>query len=138
MKKTTINSTLIFVLFTTLLIKTSSFSTKKPELKDFKIIFQTTENGLKLIGEKGTAFKELTFTIKENAPQGIDEFGMTTEESKKDGKDEKLAHFEFTVEKTNNGFSLIGKKGTAWTKLGFTFGKKDSKAFVDQFGLTVK
>jgi len=74
-------------------------------------VIESTNNGLKIIGQKGTAFKELSFTIKENIPQRIDAFGMTSEETKLIGNDKNLADFEFTIEKTTKEFVLVGKKG---------------------------
>ncbi len=136
MKNAPRNFTLLFAFLATLLIGIPSFSTKNSGLQEFKIVFESTDDGVKLIGQKGTAFKELSFTIQENVPQGIDEFGMTMKNSKTTDKDENLADFEFTIEKTIKGFVLVGKKGTAWTKLGFDLSHKN-KATVDQNGVTV-
>jgi hypothetical protein len=137
MRNTTRQISLLSVLLTIMLIVTTAFSTKNSDLKDFKIEFQSTNNGLKLIGQNGTAFKELSFSLKENVQQGIDQFGMTIPETKKNSKDENLADFEFTIEKVNKEYVLVSKKGTAWARLSFTF-SPNNKAIVDQNGVTVK
>ncbi len=137
MKNTTRQISLLSVLMAIMLIVSTAFSTKNSDLKDFKIEFLSTNNGLKLIGKEGTAFKELSFSLKENVQQGIDQFGMTIPETKKNSKDENLADFEFTIEKVNKEYVLVGKKGTAWTRLSFTF-SPTNKAIVDQNGVTVK
>lgn len=137
MRNTTRQISLLSVLLTIMLIVTTAFSTKNSDLKDFKIEFQSSNNGLKLIGQKGTAFKELSFSIRENVQQSIDQFGMTIPETEKSAKDENLADFEFTIEKVNKEYVLVGKKGTAWTRLTFTF-SPNNKAIVDQNGVTVK
>jgi hypothetical protein len=137
MRNTIRQISLFSVLLTVVLIVTTAFSTKNADLKDFEIEFQSTNNGLKLIGQKGTAFKELSFSMRENVQQSIDQFGMTIPETKKNTKDENLADFEFTIEKTNNEYVLVGKKGTAWTRLSFTF-SPNNKAIVDQNGVTIK
>ncbi len=137
MKNNTRHIALFSFLLTIMLMMTTGFSEKNSDLKDFKIEFQSTNNGLKLIGQKGTAFKELSFSLKENVQQGIDQFGMTIQETKKNTKDDNLAEFEFTIEKVNKEYVLVGKKGTAWTRLSFTF-SPTNKAIVDQNGVTVK
>ena len=137
MKNTTRHIALFSFLLTAILVVTTAFSKKNSDLKDFEIEFQSTTNGLKLIGQKGTAFKELSFSLRENVQQGIDQFGMTIPETKKNTKDNNLAEFEFTIEKVNTEYVLVGKKGTAWTRLSFTF-SPTNKAIVDQNGVTVK
>jgi hypothetical protein len=120
-----------------MLMMTTGFSEKNSDLKDFKIEFQSTNNGLKLIGQKGTAFKELSFSLRDNVQQGIDAFGMTMPETRKNTKDDNLADFEFTIEKVNKEYVLVGKRGTAWKRLSFTF-SLNNKAIIDQNGVTVK
>ena len=137
MRNITRHLSLFSALLTILLMGTSAFSTCNSDLKEFKIEFQSTKDGLKLIGQKGTAFKELTFTIRDNVQQGIDEFGMTIPETNTNTTDDNLADFEFTIEKLNKEYVLIGKKGTAWTRLSFTF-SPNNRAIVDQSGVTVK
>lgn len=137
MKKNSRHIALFSFLLPIMLMMTTGFSERNSDLKDFKIEFQSTNNGLKLIGKKGTAFKVLSFSLKENVQQGIDQFGMTTPATKKNTKDDNLAEFEFTIEKVNKEYLLVGKKGTAWTRLSFTF-SPTNKAIVDQNGVTVK
>ena len=137
MKNTITSIALFYLLLAFMLIGTTAFSTKNSDSKDFAIEFQSTSNGLKLIAQKGAAFKELSFPLRENVQQGIDEFGMTIPEAKKNIKDSNLADFEFTIEKVDKEYILEGKKGTAWTRLSFTL-SPNNKAIVDQNGVTVK
>ncbi|MCE7864608.1 MAG: hypothetical protein DYG99_13790 [Bacteroidetes bacterium CHB5] len=137
MKNTAKHFALFSILLTATLIFTPAFSAQNSDLKDFKIEIQRTDNGLKLIGQTGTAFRELSFSLRDNVQQGIDEFGMTIPETKKNTKDDNLADFEFTIEKVGKEYVLVGKRGTAWTRLSFTF-SVDNKVTIDQNGVTVK
>jgi len=128
---------LFSILLSATLIFTPAFSTQNSDLKDFKVEIQRTDNGLKLIGQTGTAFRELSFSLRDNVQQGIDEFGMTIPETKKNTKDDNLADFEFTIEKVGKEYVLVGKRGTAWTRLSFTF-SANNKVTIDQNGVTVK
>jgi len=52
-------------------------SKKDKNLSDFLITMQRTENGLSFKGLNGTAWTDLSFSLKPNLPQAIDEMGMT-------------------------------------------------------------
>lgn len=131
------NLTLVLTFLTVLLIGTTAFSSNNSDLKEFRIEFQSTKNGLKLIGRKGTAFKELKFTLRNNLQKSIDEYGMRNPKSENNTHDEKLADFEFTIEKARKEYVLVGKKGTTWARLTFAF-SKNNKAIVDENGVTVE
>jgi len=73
-------------------------------------VIESTNNGLKIIGQKGTAFKELSFTIKENIPQRIDAFGMTSEETKLIGNDKNLQTLNLQLRKQLKNLFLLEKK----------------------------
>jgi hypothetical protein len=137
MKDMTRHLKLLSVLLTLTLLVTSAFSTKNSDLKEFQIEFESTKNGLKLIGVNGTAFKELSFSLRDNVQQSIDAFGMTIQGTKKNTSENNLADFEFTIEKVDEEYVLLSKRGTAWERLSFTF-PSNNKVIVDQNGVTVK
>jgi len=108
---------------------------KKAELKDFKVIVEKTDNGIKMKSEKGSAWIDLSFSLKNDRPQAVDEYGMTELKNVSENKDEKLADFLFTINKTENGIELKGIEGTAWTELNFSLAENKKQA-IDQFGMT--
>ena len=108
---------------------------KKAELKDFKVIVEKTDNGIKMKSEKGSAWIDLSFSFNNDQPQAVDEFGMTELKNVSENKDEKLADFLFTITKTENGIELKGIEGTAWTELKFSLAENKKQA-IDQFGMT--
>lgn len=108
---------------------------KKFELKDFKIIIEKTDAGIKMKSTKGSAWTDLTFNLKDYSPQAVDEFGIARSNMAPQTNDEDLADFLFTIAKTKNGIELKGIEGTAWTELKFTLAK-NKKQIIDQFGIT--
>ena len=66
----------------------------------------------------------------------IDEFGIVSKRGELQEKDEKLVDFKFTIEKNMNGYVLIGKEGTAWEKLTFSFPRKHARIY--QYGVFVQ
>ena len=50
---------------------------KSTDLKDFKLVIETTESGIKMESIKGSAWNDLFFNIQNDLPQAIDEYGMT-------------------------------------------------------------
>ncbi|MFN7703744.1 MAG: hypothetical protein ACK5OS_03910, partial [Chryseotalea sp.] len=80
-----------------LLVFTSASSLNLIEFNNGKFVIELekTETGLKLIGVKGTAFKELTFSLRDKYKQRIDEYGMVMKETSANGVDANLADFEF-------------------------------------------
>ena len=108
---------------------------KKEELKDFKVIVEKTNNGIKMKSEKGSAWIDLSFSLNNDQPQAVDEYGMTELKNVSENKEEKLADFLFTIAKTENGIKLKGIVGTAWTELNFSLAENKKQA-IDQFGMT--
>lgn len=105
-----------------------------PELKDFIIIIEETEDGLMMRGAKGCAWINLSFSLKEYVPQAVDEFGMTELEDSSDTAPE-LADFLFKIIKTENGITIKGLKGTAWSELKSSLNKNE-KVVITQTGVT--
>jgi hypothetical protein len=50
---------------------------KDPKLADYLFTITKTKDGITLTGIEGTAWKELSFSLKKNGRQAIDQFGMT-------------------------------------------------------------
>ena len=107
---------------------------KSTDLKDFKVLVEKTDNGIKMICENGCAWKELTYSINDYKPQAIDEYGMTELNKNSSNKDSNLTDFLFTLTKTEKGINLKGIEGTAWTDLSFSLSKNKQQA-IDQLGM---
>lgn len=108
---------------------------KMLELKDFKVVVEKTDNGIKMKSEKGSAWKDLSFSLNNDQSQSVDEYGMTDLNSVSENKDKELADFLFTITKTDNGIKLKGIEGTAWIELKFSLAKNKQQA-INQFGMT--
>jgi arginine repressor len=129
---------LILLIFTISLMGCSSLKNteqKSSKLKDFKVIVEKTDNGIKMQSVKGSAWVDLAFILNNYQPQAIDEYGMTELEKNSSDKDANLADFLFTISKTENGIVLKGIEGTAWTDLTFSLDENGRQA-IDQFGMT--
>ena len=143
MKRMKTKSKMVKLLKTTLIalfVMTASSESKAQEklsddLKEFKIIIEKTEKGLKMKSDKGSAWIDLSFSLANNNPQAIDEYGMTQLGKVSTDKDPKLADYLFTITKRKEGITLTGVEGTAWKELSFSL-KKNGRQAIDQFGMT--
>ncbi len=126
---------LITVIFFTLSYEIMAQVQNSIDLKDFKITIEKTDNGIKMNSSNGSAWIDLSFSIVNEKPQAIDEFGMTQLVKISYDKDPKLADYLFTIIKTKDGIKLKGIEGTAWKELSFTL-PKNGKQTIDQFGMT--
>lgn len=106
-----------------------------PDLKDFKIVVEKTENGISMESLEGSAWINLSFSVNNDQPQAIDEYGMTQLDNVSSKKDPGLADFLFTITKTESGIVLQGIEGTAWTHLSFSLAENGKQA-IDQLGMT--
>ena len=70
---------------------------KSTDLKDFKVVVEKTENGIKMQSVKGSAWIDLSFSLNNDQSQAIDEYGMTELDKISSDKDAKLADFLFTI-----------------------------------------
>lgn len=104
----------------------------------FLILIETTNERLKLIGLEGAAWKELTFTLKQDQPQAIDQYGMTSLNKNKPKEEKNLPDFLFIIKKTKEGISLEGKEGTAWLNLNFSCPQGKCYQYIDFNGMTTK
>ena len=107
---------------------------KSTELKDFKIIIEKTDYGIKMKSIEGSAWTDLSFNLNNNRPQAVDEYGITELNNVSKNKDKNLADFLFTINKTENGIQLKGIEGTVWTDLKFSLDKNKKQA-IDQYGM---
>lgn len=107
----------------------------KTELKDFKIIVEKTDDGIKMKSTEGSAWIDLSFSLNDYRPQAVDEYGMTELESVSGNKDDNIADFLFTITKTKNGIELKGIEGTVWTELKLSLAENKKQA-INQFGMT--
>ncbi|HEA20635.1 hypothetical protein LCGC14_1636280 [marine sediment metagenome] len=106
---------------------------KSTDLKDFKIVVEKTENGIKMQSVEGSAWIDLSFSLNNDRLQAIDEYGMTELDKISSDKDANLADFLFTITRTENGIVLKGIEGTAWTDLSFSL-PENGKREIDQYG----
>lgn len=136
--KSTSNNLLINALIVIFLISTSfrlsAQNQDTTNLKDFKIVIENTDTGIKMQSLKGCAWIDLSFGLKNYNTQYIDEYGMTEKEKLSDQNDTTLANFLITLTKTKDGITLQGIEGTAWKELKFSFAK-NGRQVIDQFGM---
>jgi len=133
--KRLLTTSLIALFLLTLSYELIAQEQSSTDLKEFKISIEKTDNGLKMQGLKGSAWVDLSFSLANNKPQAIDEYGMTQLDKVSSIKVCKLADYLFTITKTKSGFTLTGIEGTAWKELSFTL-PKNGKQTIDQFGMT--
>ena len=133
-KKLTLN-TLIALFVLTASSELVAQEKKSDDLKNFKVVVEKTDNGIKMQSVEGSAWIDLSFSINNDKPQAIDEYGMTELNKISSEKDSNLADFLFTITKTENGIVLKGIEGTAWTDLSFSL-LENGKQAIDQFGMT--
>ena len=104
------------------------------QLKEFIIVVEKTESGIKMQGIKGSAWTDLSFGIIKDRPQAVDEYGMTELSKVSPRKDSNLADFLFTITKNEPGITLKGIEGTAWIDLSFSLAINE-KQTINQFGM---
>ena len=108
---------------------------QETKVTNFKVVVQKTETGIKMQSINGTAWIDLSFTLNNDRPQAIDEYGMTEISKISNDKNPKLADFLFTITKTPEGILLKGLKGTYWSELNFLVNNYKPQA-IDRFGMT--
>jgi hypothetical protein len=133
--KKLISNTLIALFVLTASSELVAQEKKSEDLKNFKVVVEKTDNGIKMQSVEGSAWIDLSFSINNDRPQAIDEYGMTELNKISSDKDSNLADFLFTITKTENGIVLKGIEGTAWTDLSFSL-LENGKQAIDQFGMT--
>ena len=123
------------LLITMLFTVGQAFAQTKPSVKlsDFEILVENTDDGLKLISRGGSAWTELTFSLREGDEQAVDEYGMTEIGKVTSKENSDLSNFLFTVTKKDEKVVLKGIEGTSWIELFFTL-REDHKVTIDQHG----
>lgn len=107
---------------------------KTTTLKDFKITLEKTQDGIKMQSSEGSAWPDLSFTLKNNKSQAVDEFGMTKLGNIATLKDANLADYLITITKTKDGFIFKGIEGTSWDELSLTL-SENKKQVINQNGI---
>lgn len=130
-----LKTSLIALLATTVNSESIAQENISADLKEFKITIEKTDTGIKVQSDKGSAWIDLSFSLTNNKPQAIDEYGMTQLGKVATNKDSKLADYLFTITKTKDGMTLKGIEGTAWKELSFSL-QKNGRQAIDQFGMT--
>ncbi len=107
---------------------------KEARSNKFLISIQYDQNIVTLQGLTGCSYKKLSFTIKDNDPYTIDQFGLNSSRDKnKIAANTNLSDFSFKIEKKNDLFRLIGITGTNWKELSFSPSNKEH--FISGFGV---
>ncbi len=121
-------------------ISYSAFSQVKTEIKLSKFLFsvETINDGLKLTGIEGCAWKELAFTLKTGASQSVDQYGMTSLKRDEIKEDKSIADFLINIKRTKEGISLEGKEGTSWLNLSYNCVKESRLQYIDNNGMVQK
>lgn len=107
----------------------------REDLAEFLILTQSTKNTVILTCEKGCEWKELTFNLEAGQSQAVDQRGLTTPRTARHGVKSPASPFLFNITRTNNGLSLEGKRGTAWTDLSFTCDFNRCNQYISQTGM---
>ncbi|MGJ5643249.1 hypothetical protein [Formosa sp. S-31] len=126
--------------FLVLFLLTASFKAvaqeiKSSSLKDFNVIIEKTENGIKMKNVKGGSWVDLSFNLNNYQPQAVDEYGMVELDKVSSIKDKNLTDFLITIIKTDTGIELKGIEGTAWTELKFSLAENEKQS-INQYGMT--
>ncbi len=102
---------------------------------NFQIFVEKTADGIMLKSTKGTAWINLSFSLRDYQEMTIDEFGMVDPDAAAvENGDKALADFCFTIMKTREGIVLKSRKGTAWKELTLSLPMHKSQV-IDQQGL---
>ncbi|MDP5229655.1 MAG: hypothetical protein NWQ38_04625 [Cellulophaga sp.] len=104
------------------------------DLKSFKISIENTNDVIKLTSLEGSAWTDLSFSLKAGKAQAIDEYGMTILNNVATLKDDTLADYLFTITKNSTGIVLKGVEGTAWADLNFSLAANQKKV-INQLGM---
>ena len=110
---------------------------KTTQESSFKITIELKDDVIKLTGENGCAWKELTFQLKKNETQIIDQFGMVSKTRNATTQDKNLAIFQFSIRRTAQGISLKGSRGPSMNDFSLsTSMTNNSSIILDQNGIT--
>ncbi|WP_338731708.1 hypothetical protein [Mangrovimonas cancribranchiae] len=102
------------------------------KLAPFKLVIEHSNQGFSLTSLKGTIWKKLSFSLKSDTSQIIDEYGLLSSGTTSKVAPPNLTDFLFTITKTADGVLLKGLEGTAWTELSFSLPVKGKQLFTHE------
>ncbi|RSK39864.1 hypothetical protein [Mangrovimonas spongiae] len=120
-----------FLILACIICSTSNVKAQKQtRLAPFKLVIKhNTNHDFTLTSLKGTIWKNLSFTLKSDTPQVIDEYGLLSSGTTSKVAPPNLTDFLFTITKTADGVLLKGLEGTTWTELSFSLPKNSKQLF---------
>lgn len=128
-------------LYTLLILGTSTSGVAQEDVyvkvAKFSILVETAGDEIKLSCSEGCAWKQLSFsTSVKGEPQAVDQFGMTTIPRNVLKEDPLISNFLFTIKRTKEGVTLVGKEGTIWPSLTFDCAGGKCLRAIDGWGMT--
>jgi len=84
----------------------------------FQILIEINNDDLRLVSKDGCSWRELSFLLRHDQTQAINQFGMTSVEDEHPYNG-KHAHFLFTILKSKNRLTFEGIKGVSWKTLSY-------------------
>lgn len=109
---------LLLLLLTGSVVSAQDVHSKDPG--NFHIVIENTPNGVKMKSLEGAAWKELSFTLKDDQVRIVNELGMVDPYHTDTSQDSSLSHFRFSIMKTKKRVALKSLNGTDWKELTFT------------------
>lgn len=92
----------------------------KSQTTEFKITILSTDKGVEMTSSEGSAWKKLSFNLKNGKKQAVNAYGMTTIDDNTDKVDTNLSNYLFTIEKGEGNLVILnGIRGTNWISLSF-------------------
>ncbi len=99
----------------------------------FILLFESTDNGIKIEGVKGCEFTELNFTLGDGEITEIDMYGMLNNSHAERVSDDQSS-FRIAIERREGVIYLKGLRGTNFLELSFSC-PVGSKQLIDQNGM---
>ncbi len=129
--------TVILILFLISVSDILSAQNKTTQESSFKITIALKDDVIKLTSENGCSWKELSFQLKRNETQIIDQFGMLSKTRNATTQDKNLAIFQFSIRRTAQGVSLKRLKGPSMKDFSLSTPMTNNSIIVlDQNGIT--
>ena len=135
-KKSIAKITLAIFSFALIILSGCGQNKNKNENTGFKILIESSLDGIKLTGKEGCKFTELSFSLVEDKVESINQFGMIMEENANINNEENMPTFLITMKKTNGEIVLEGIKGTTWKNLSFSCPELGCTQLIDENGMS--
>lgn len=123
---------LVFIFFTSMVL---AQDTGSEEAREFKILFESTEQEIKITCREGCAFQFLRFNLKPYQVQTIDQNGMVSVSGDQSSPHLNGGEFKFKLRRIENGFEFEGISGTNWKSLHFNCNNLTCRQWIDQKGM---